>query len=221
MFLVRPGLILFKDDLLVLKELPPHDHHLIVLLILLIMAVSSTLLNEVGSPNYFYIFQVCNLSIYLFIGEHLKKYFKKRGLMMSILVIYVIIAFFVLKTGYNVPAVARDFRCTPVQYPLYLIMSVSGCVSMLQISMWINKNPVLESIGRGSLIVFILEFFSSSFYEYIQRVISRSWKLCLRTSSSSSFYDSNGRSFLFACELGSEQRISEVDLRKILRATQC
>lgn len=79
---------------------------------------------------------------------------------MSILVIYVIIAFFVLKTGYNVPAVARDFRCTPVQYPLYLIMSVSGCVSMLQISMWINKNPVLESIGRGSLIVFIfLSFF--------------------------------------------------------------
>lgn len=142
-----------------LRNCPLHDHHLIVLLILLIMAVSSTLLNEVGSPNYFYILQVCNLSIYLFIGEHLKKYFKKRGLMMSILVIYVIIAFFVLKTGYNVPAVARDFRCTPVQYPLYLIMSVSGCVSMLQISMWINKNPVLESIGRGSLIVFIFQSF--------------------------------------------------------------
>lgn len=155
-----PALFFSKMIYWCLRNCPPHriiSHRIVVLGILLVMAISSTLLNEKGFPNYYYILQVCNLTIYLFIGEQLKVYIEKNWMMETLLLVYLIIIGYIFYLDYNVPAVTHAFNCSISQYPLYLLLSVLGSISILELSRWVNSNIILELIGRGSLVVFIFQ----------------------------------------------------------------
>ena len=153
-----PALFFSKMIYWMLSNCPPlQRHRLIAPLILLMMAISSTKLNEIDVPNYYYILQVFNLTIYLYIGEHLKKYIENRRMMQILLIIYLIIVSLIFYLGGEVPTVTRAFRCSISHFPLYFLLSVLGSISIIEISRWIGKNLILEFIGRGSLVVFIFQ----------------------------------------------------------------
>ena len=158
-FWFLPTLFFSKVIYWMLRKYPPLSRSSKwMALFLLILSFSSIFLNEVSSiPNYYFFHQVFNLTIYLFIGEALKQYINDNKIMVIILSIYITIVCFLMGIEYTVPSVTRAFHCSIRQYPLYLILSVLGSISILQVSKWINRNSILEIIGRESLVVFIFQ----------------------------------------------------------------
>lgn len=130
------------------------------LVTLLALAFLSTVLKQLETfTDYYYHLEVMNLTVYLWVGERFHSYLQcsKVGIVsVAMFLATTAITLYFLPT---VPRVTASFDCTPAQYPVYLLLSLSGSFGFLFICRLIHHNFVWEYFGRGSLLVFVTHFY--------------------------------------------------------------
>ncbi len=132
----------------------------VVLTILLVLSFLSTVFNSLNSSiDYYNYLQVLNLTFYLWIGSECKAFIDKKSIGLAGALVFVIATLLSVKFLGGVPSVTYAFNCSVAQYPLYLLLSVSGSVGFLYLCKLINKNFALEYFGKGSLLVFVTHFY--------------------------------------------------------------
>ena len=132
----------------------------ILLATLVILSFLSTVFNEMNSQiNYFYYKEILNLTLFLWIGSECKSFMNKRSVGIISTAVFVVVTLLSIKLFGKVPSVTFGFNCTMAQYPLYLLLSVTGSIFFIHLCKLINKNASIEYFGRGSLLIFVTHFY--------------------------------------------------------------
>lgn len=132
----------------------------VVFTILVLLSFSSTVFNEMNSQiDYFYYKEVLNLTLFLWIGSECKSFMSKRNVVVISTVVFVGATLLSIKLFGKVPSVTFSFNCSMAQYPIYLLLSVTGSVAFIHFCKFVNKNSAIEYFGRGSLLIFVTHFY--------------------------------------------------------------
>lgn len=109
--------------------------------------------------NYFHYRNGMAMLPFLCIGEYLKNLFERRNarLLISISCAYLIALLFSQTIGWPtltpyVHKVYFDFNI--IDIPRYLFFATTGSLLLISIGRWIKQNPLLEEIGKLSLIIY-------------------------------------------------------------------
>lgn len=128
----------------------------IVVLILLVMSFSGKWLDDINLfPNYWYHRNFLNFTLYLGIGYYFKEFIQKKrvGIVASVAFVLTIVVLFMMNM--RVPNVVAIFNESLSQHPLTIWLSMTGSIAFIHLCKLIGHSPVLEFLGRNSLIVYI------------------------------------------------------------------
>lgn len=115
----------------------------------------------------FWIFHSLMLTIFLLIGKVINEYVISKGYI-ALFVFFIVVTTLNI-IGYKLPHIVQN----PVinyymDLPIILILSTSGSLGFLWICRKINQSPILEYIGKYSLMVYLLHYiFITFFMKYI------------------------------------------------------
>lgn len=135
---------------------------LILLLFYFIVGFGGLVINKIGEINSFsslFAYQQAMMALpFLYLGHILNK----RGIPDALInyggIIYwtiFLVLFFVNKPT---PGWSYVMAMKPVHYPFFIIMAITGTMFVLWISKKIISNPIVEYIGKNSLIFYGLNF---------------------------------------------------------------
>lgn len=135
------------------------------LLLLCLMALGGALMSDVKIVrNFGMICQVFNLTIYLGIGNIVRNSAKENILITSGVIIYLCLIVLYLCGLIIMPCVTAAFASTLRLEPLHFLSAYSGCTVVYFISKQVGSSKMLETIGRYSLVVYILHCEFISFF---------------------------------------------------------
>ena len=133
----------------------------ILLIILLFLSACGTLLNDVDKiPNFFMHRHALDLMFFVGIGNVLKeKLYTKSTLCYSLLCYIIICSFFIL-SGMKFPYVTYTYGTSIILWPIHIAVSITGSIVILSICKRINRNSLLEYMGRNSLAIFLMQWYT-------------------------------------------------------------
>lgn len=109
-------------------------------------------------PNYWMHRHALSMVVFIALGHTLKK--KKD---VYHIYLYGTVLFFLLMTSIKIIGIktcwiTNSYHVAPYEIPLHLLICYSGTCLILLLSMLIEKNRLLEYIGRNSLIIYVFQF---------------------------------------------------------------
>lgn len=135
-----------------------------VIVILLIASFFGKLLDHIDIfPNVWYHRNFLNFTLYIAIGFYFKDLILKKavGLGSSIVFVFTIVVLYT--SGIKIPNVVAIFNESLSQHPITILLSITGSITCIHMCKIIAHNPVLEYLGRNSLIVYIYHMTFLSF----------------------------------------------------------
>lgn len=132
----------------------------IVLSMLLVLSFVGKWLDDVDMfPNYWYHRNFLNFALFLGLGYYFKEFILKKEVGIVSSIAFVLTILFLFIKGTSVPNVVAVFNETFVQHPLTIWLSVTGSVACIHLCKLVAHVPVLEYLGKNSLIVYIYHMF--------------------------------------------------------------
>lgn len=115
-------------------------------------------MNKFKSYNFFSLFQACCFTIFISMGYYLKKYQPRVIFGICALGIYmlcVILSKFILG---SCPSLCDIITFNLKQTLLYVLMAMSGTISLGVLSHYIGQSKILEYLGKNSLVIYLTHF---------------------------------------------------------------
>ncbi len=159
-FIEKGGGLWFLTSLFTCKIAYYYIHKLIhnqwfVLLLLVALALVGTILNDGGYlPNYWWHRQSLDLLLFLFIGHWLKGRLSEKNVLFLGLSYLPTVAILLL-LDFTIPHVSADFFTTASNFISHIVLGATGSVLFLRLCFCFKESPVLEYLGRNSLMVYM------------------------------------------------------------------
>lgn len=158
------GVFWFISALLIAKLLYYILHRMgkrnLNVLILLLISFVGVGLNELNViPNYYYHRHAFAMCIALGIGAMFRDRLNDRRVIACSWIIYpltVLSCYWIFDR--QIPWLTAIFRVTPMSWPFYIILSITGSIVLLSIARFIKSSPILELLGKNSLIIYFLNW---------------------------------------------------------------
>lgn len=135
-----------------------------IAILMIVFSLLGSLLSAIEpliSIRKYYIFHTIGLVCFIFLGQLIKKYSNiLLGAKVVIIsaIIYLSVVVFSFIYDISLPGLYSEYNVDISQWGLHILLSVSGILSLLGLSKLINKNRVLEFLGRNSLVIFLVHF---------------------------------------------------------------
>lgn len=120
-----------------------------------LLYVMGCLFHQHGVNDVWWFEHGLTLTIFLYIGQLFRRYGMIDKVLMSGL-IYILLIVFMQWFGIRHPHITAGLSAYASDLPLLLLLSVSGSMMTLYVSKLINKNNLLEYLGRNSLVIYCL-----------------------------------------------------------------
>lgn len=145
------------------------------ILLLLIFGFIGVFLASMGfSVRFWYIPHILIMSFYLCVGVVLKRFEHKKLIYILASVFFISSILVCFLFHYRIPFVVSNIYVTPLDYPLNVLLSISGTLMLWGICKLIKKNKLLEFFGRNSLVIYLVHISILSFIiPYISVYIGR------------------------------------------------
>lgn len=106
--------------------------------------------------KWWYIHQVCDLTIFLGVGQFLKKTDIDRNIIYRLgTVLFLIIIVIFLISKLPMPSILYTYKIHEWwQLPVHFLVSIGGTSALLWICQTINSNSFFEYLGRGTIVVY-------------------------------------------------------------------
>lgn len=109
----------------------------------------------------YYIFHSIGLVGFIFLGQMIRKFSKylldiKVVFICAVLYMGIVIIGFI--NDWLLPGIYSKYDVDVTNWPLHILLSISGIISFLGLCKYINKSRILEYLGRNSLVIFIVHF---------------------------------------------------------------
>lgn len=128
----------------------------IVLIVLLLFSFLGTLLHQYDIiPNIWYFFQFSDLALFIAIGQKVKTMRLTNKHYLILFLVYLATVLWCYLTGVKIPHVTAGFSTTIYSWPIHLLLATCGTFLLLKISIIIDKQPVIEYIGKNSLVIYM------------------------------------------------------------------
>lgn len=137
----------------VVKNSKWHNGLTFVFCVLLYMA--GCLLHQHGVCDVWWFEHGLTLTIFLYVGQLFLQYGMKDKVLMSGM-IYILLIVSMQWLCIRHPHITAGLNASASDLPLLLLLSVSGSMMTLYVSKFINKNNLLEYLGRNSLVIYCL-----------------------------------------------------------------
>ena len=138
-----------------MKILTTEKFNAITMFFCICLYVLGCLLYQVKVYNIWWFEHALVFMVFLFIGQLYKNHSScKISLYYSILYILLIVTLQLL--GLKHPSITAVINARIEDFPLLMILALSGSMSILGIAKYINKNYILEYLGKNSLIIYCL-----------------------------------------------------------------
>lgn len=132
----------------------------VVLSFLLLLSFVGKWLDDVNlCPNYWYHRNFLNFALFLGLGYYLKDFILNRIVGIVSSVVFVLTIAFLFVKGLSVPNVVAVYNESFAQHPLSIWLSITGSITCIHLCKLVGHAPVLEYLGRNSLIVYIYHMF--------------------------------------------------------------
>lgn len=132
----------------------------VVLSLLLVLSFVGKWLDDSNlCPNYWYHRNFLNFALFLGLGYYLKDFVLKKQVGIVSSVAFVLSIAVLCIKGVSIPSVVAIFNESLLQHPLTIWLSITGSVACIHLCKLVNHVPVLEYLGRNSLIVYIYHMF--------------------------------------------------------------
>lgn len=140
-----------------LKRFLKDEAVLAVTFVFLILAI---VVNQANiGPNYLCIRESFGSCFFVALGSYLKRntvLYEKLMKFSPFIYLPVLAALFILKVP--IPAFTAGMEVSVFQFPLFLVLSISGTFAFLLLCKYLNSNRFLEFFGRGTLSVYGLHY---------------------------------------------------------------
>lgn len=117
--------------------------------------------DQLISIKRYYIFHSIGLVGFICLGQVFKKYQEfilVPKVVVSCIIMYLTIVIIGFINHLYLPAIYSKYDVHITQWPLHILLSVTGSISIMGISKYIGKNRYLEYLGRNSLVIFLVHF---------------------------------------------------------------
>jgi len=120
-----------------------------------------------GLYPMFWICHSLSLCVFLCVGNLMHVKYINKGWLLGILFIFVVLVLNII--DYPLPFIVQEPKCNNLYDSIIILtLSFTGTIGFLWICKLINKSPLLELLGRYSLIIYVLH---SIFIDYFSRQI--------------------------------------------------
>ena len=113
------------------------------------------LLHQCGVKNVWWFEHALTLTIFLYIGQILRQYSLNMKLLYSGF-LYIAIIVCMQLIGIRRPSITAVLNANVYDLPILLLLGVTGSMLILYVSKLVNKNAILEYLGRNSLVIYCL-----------------------------------------------------------------
>lgn len=117
--------------------------------------------HDLRVPNIWFFQHAFAMTIFLYIGDLMKKL--RKDAIKKIIIIGTIVFLslwtILLVLSFRIPSLNAGFKVTTGDIPLYIILSLSGSCLVLLVSMWIERSRMLEYFGKNSLTIYLFQIF--------------------------------------------------------------
>lgn len=120
-----------------------------------VLYVAGSMLHQYGVADIWWFEHGLMLTAFLYIGQLLRQYEMHDKLLMAGFS-YTAVILCLQWSGIRHPYITAGLNAYTMDLPLLLLLSVSGSLMTLYVSKLINKNRLLEYLGRNSLIIYCL-----------------------------------------------------------------
>ena len=126
--------------------------------VLLLLAFVGCLLDHSVFGNFlrkWYLSHAFGFCIFIYLGAYLKPFVLKKQYLFIPLLVYSIIVIACYVYGYKLPSLFLKYNVSLSEVPFHLLLAVSGSLGALFISKLIDRNFIIEFLGRNSLVIFL------------------------------------------------------------------
>lgn len=109
-------------------------------------------------PNIWYIYHAMELMLFIHLGKMIKHEVFTRQTIIYLSILYIITISVIRYLGDSVPAMHIGFSVSMTNYPLHLLLSITGSIVFLEICKLIGHSSILQFIGRNSLSYYVFDW---------------------------------------------------------------
>ena len=145
----------------------------ITITILFLMLISS-LFSMYNFYEPWFLYHSFGLVIFIMIGTYMRNIEIGKYIFIASLIIYTYYAYVLIHYDLHLPRITSKLSIYPYEIPLFVMGAMSGTLVIWYISKIIDRNNVLEYLGRNSLVIYLTHWI-------IIKVLILMWKhMCSR-----------------------------------------
>lgn len=124
-------------------------------LITLLLLLLGIVMNKCGIYNFLYFENALIFTFFIWLGDFLRNIHWERYAKYSLLVYLLLyVCMYVCRVG--IPYVMLSICVSYLKIPLYLLLSVTGCLAIMWIARCLSHCRLIEQIGKNTLIIYYL-----------------------------------------------------------------
>lgn len=110
-------------------------------------------------PNIWYVFQLCDLAVFLALGQFFKGKKLSSNFYIFAAVSYILIVGLCYYYNVRIPHFTAGINTTICNWPLHIYLSIIGSLLFLKLCSLIKNQCFFEFLGKNSLIIYMLHMF--------------------------------------------------------------
>lgn len=110
-------------------------------------------------PNIWYVFQLCDMAVFLALGHFLKGKKLSSNFYIFAAVSYILIIGLCYYYNVRIPHFTAGINTTIYNWPLHIYLSIIGSLLFLKVCSLIKNQCFFEFLGKNSLIIYMLHMF--------------------------------------------------------------
>ncbi|MBO5613525.1 MAG: acyltransferase family protein [Prevotella sp.] len=126
-----------------------------IFVILLFLMLISSVLCTYKIPEPWSLYHSFGLVIFIILGTYMRNIKIGKYIFIASLIIYIFYAYVLIHYDLHLPRITSKLSIYPYEIPLFVIGAMSGTLVIWYISKIIDRNNVLEYLGRNSLVIYL------------------------------------------------------------------
>ena len=126
-----------------------------ILIVSLVLLLISSVLSTYQILEPYKMYHSLGLTFFLFFGIYLRKHNIGLWTFITSLTVYVIYVYMLIHYDMHLPRITSKLSLYPHEIPFFLIGAISGTLIVWYISKIIDRNSILEYLGRNSLVIYL------------------------------------------------------------------
>lgn len=136
--------------------------------LLLMVCLIGSLLNVLNLvPNYFWHRQILDFILFVGIGHQYKEKLMNIPLLKVGFAYIATVGLAYALCGNNLPMVTAGFNSSLLCWPLHLMLSLFGTLSVIALARKVKVDDMTASVGRKSMMVFIIQVYANGYFLHL------------------------------------------------------